>query len=213
MEADQAILLRVQYNMTRRSFSQFTLADALALVDRRLLDLWTLSVTPRPATPFFLERLQRLEVFDTARSEAGKLLIVDAFFEEALQPYRHQLRTFKEASLVGDQASGAVDYLVTPASLVPTTPLLCVAEAKKDDFEKGLAQCLVELHTCAQINAGKDHRVPVFGIVTNGTSWQFYRRTVEGVISESLPYGLANQELLLGVLDYLFAQCVQNLPT
>lgn len=197
--------------MARRSFSQFTLTDALTLVNHRLLAPWTLSVPPRAPSPFFMERLQRLEVFDTARSEAAKLLLVDAFFEEALQPYRHELRTFKEASLVGTQAGGAVDYLVAPASLVPTTPLLCVAEAKKDDFERGLAQCLVELHTCAQINAQAEHTVPVFGIVTNGTTWQFYRRAIDGAISESLPYGLVNQELLLGVLDYLFGQCVENL--
>ena len=128
--------------MARRSFSQFSLADALVLVNHRLLAPWPLPVPERAASPFFVERLQRLEVFDTARSEAAKLLLVDAFFEEALQPYRSQLRTFKEAALVGAQASGAVDYLVAPASLVPTTPLLCVAEAKKDDFERGLAQNL-----------------------------------------------------------------------
>jgi hypothetical protein len=198
--------------MARRSFSQFTLSEALEFVGIRTLNPWSIDIAPKTLTVYFQERLRRLEVFDTTLSEAAKLLVVDAFFEEALQPQRQHLKTFKEVLLRSDEATGNVDYLVSAVGTVPTTPFLLLAEAKKDDFSQGLAQCLVEMHTAAQVNAQKQVVVPLYGIVTNGSTWQFYRRDVDGQYFETLPYGLVNQELLLGTLSFLCAECAKHLP-
>jgi hypothetical protein len=202
---------RYNTGMPRRSFSQFSLSDAIEFVGIRSLTPWALSAPPQPLSVYFQERLHRLEVFDTTLSEAAKLLVVDAFFEEALQPHRATLKTFKEVLLRSSDATGNVDYLVSSVGAVPTTPFLLLAEAKKDDFSQGLAQCLVEMHTAAQVNAQKQIAVPIFGIVTNGSTWQFYRRDTGGQYFETLPYGLINQELLLGALSTLCDQCAQHL--
>ena len=104
-----------------------------------------------------------------------------------------------------------VDYLVAPRLDLPTTPFLCIVEAKKDDFEKGLAQCLVELHTCAQINAKKKKTQELFGIVTNAEGWKFYRRDPTGAFYETPLHALTHLQQLLGILDYVFARCEENL--
>ena len=98
------------------------------------------------------------------------------------------------------------------AGAVPITPFLCVSEAKKDDFDKGLAQCLVELYACGEINAAAGNEITVFGIVTNGASWQFYRREVGGEVFETSTFSIARPPDILGILDHVFAQCEQNLP-
>ncbi|MGD1936360.1 MAG: hypothetical protein ACFCA4_02215 [Cyanophyceae cyanobacterium] len=46
-------------------------------------------------------------------------------------------------------------------------PYVCVVEAKKDDFEQGLAQCLVEMYTCQWKNANSDLKIDSLDVVTN----------------------------------------------
>jgi hypothetical protein len=61
------------------------------------------------------------------------------------------------------------DYLVAGQGKIYQSPFLCVVEAKKDDFEQGLAQCLLEMYVCQQNNV---QLFDVFRIVTNSTVWQ-----------------------------------------
>lgn len=198
--------------MSRLSFSKFDLTHALQKVGLTRLEPWQPDFTTKPQSAYFEENMQRLRRFDTARSEGAKLLLADAFFEEAIQPYI-ELRIFKETTIQGTDTGGLVDYLVAPDGVVPATPFLCVSEAKKDDFDKGLAQCLVEMQACGEINSSSGREIPVFGIVTNGSSWQFYRREPSGQVWESSTYSIAHPQEILGILDHIFALCQQNLQS
>ena len=84
-------------------------------------------------------------------------------------------------------------------------------EAKKDDFEQGTAQCLVSMDACAWQNAQKQHVIPVFGVVTNGSGWQFYQRDDLGEYTESVLFTSGDAPHLLGALDFIFAECEKNL--
>ena len=194
----------------QKSFSQFTLEEALARLDLEILLPWQPDYTQREPSDFFTEKLHRLDAFDLQRSEGAKTLLIDAFFEEAIQPYT-RLRIFKEATLRAEIASGMVDYLVASRRLVATAPLLCVVEAKKDNFERGLAQCLVEMQACHEANqsAGRTHSV--YGIVTNGQGWQLYKRETSGEVFETGLFSSTNTTQLLGMLDWLFARCTEQL--
>lgn len=92
-----------------------------------------------------------------------------------------------------------------------TTPLLCAVEAKKDDFEKGMAQCLVEMKACNWNNQQIGKVIDVYGIVTNGEVWKFYKLTTNGQVFESLPYSIEMQERVFGALTYVFTKCEENL--
>jgi hypothetical protein len=196
--------------MTRTSFSKFDLTSALKKVGLRKLTAWDLAVTPLKPSNYFQENMQRLERFDTARSESAKLLLVDALFQESIQPYK-QLRIFKETTINSTDIGGLVDYVITIDGTVPTMPFLCVSEAKKDDFDKGLAQCLVEMQACFEINQQENHQSIIFGIVTNGSGWQFYKREISGEVFETPPYSISQVPEILGILDYIFAECERNL--
>jgi hypothetical protein len=47
----------------------------------------------------------------------------------------------------------------------------------------------------------------VYGIVTSGNTWQFYRFSLSGEVYETLPYSITDLSGLLGVLDLIFAAC------
>ena len=51
------------------------------------------------------------------------------------------------------------------------TPLIILVEAKKNDFDQGWGQCIAEIIAAQKINADTDF--PVYGIVSDGTLWQF----------------------------------------
>ena len=190
-----------------KNFSSFTLAEAFNQLGIERLQEWSPAVNPVQASDFFQERLRRLKRFFDLRSyEESKKLLIDAICEEALEPTQH-LKIWKGAALKGDRTTGNVDYLVAENKAYLDAPFLCIIEAKKDDFEQGLAQCLVEMQACQWKNQQRSLQLDIFGIVTNGDTWQFYCLETDGKVKESLPYAIGELEIVLGFLRYLTETC------
>jgi hypothetical protein len=105
---------------------------------------------------------------------------------------------------------GEPDYLLSvwpqgvTRSLL-TKPLLAVAEAKRDDFEKGWGQCLAEMIACQKLN--EKETIPVYGVVTNGLLWQFGKLEGNQFTLHTYPYGISDLPKVFGILQYIFAEC------
>jgi hypothetical protein len=104
-----------------------------------------------------------------------------------------------------------VDYLIAERRAYLEAPFACVIEAKKDDFEQGAAQCLVEMQACQWVNQQLGQAIAIYGIVTNGEGWKFYKLTVGGEVHESLLHGIGEMSILLGLLRAFFQLCERNL--
>jgi len=195
----------------KKHFSSFKKTEAFQQL--QLNDLLPWEIPPRVLEPssFLLERLARLRRnFDLEEYEESKKLLIDALCEEAIDQFS-SLKIWKGAHLESETASGYVDYLVAEKKRFFTSPLLCIIEAKKDNFEQGLAQCLVEMQACQWQNQQHDQSIDVFGIVTNGNTWQFYRLTTVNLGWESPAHSTGDLPLLLGRLSYVFELCQANL--
>lgn len=199
----------------KKNFAGFTLKEAMQHLGIQKLYPWSMEAVKRQPTTFFLERLQRLRAFDTSLTERSKELLVDAYCEEAIQPYP-DLKLWKAAPISDDELTGVVDYLLTPQRAYIDTPMLCIVEAKKDNFEQGLAQCLVEMYVCYNLNSQPSKNepptiptFPIYAIVTNGDGWRFYRYEA-GQVYESIYYTRDDIATLLGVLDTVFAASEAN---
>jgi hypothetical protein len=190
----------------KKAFSKISLKEILPIFAIEEIGTWQIHVESIPVSAFFEERLQRLNVFDLRANEHSKELLIDAFLEEALLPYS-RLKFWKSAPLEDDLFLGEVDYLLTKRKDYLDHPLLCVVEAKKDDFEKGKAQCLAELRACWWNNQQANWEVPLWGIVTNADVWRFYHLTLDQQIQESAPYSIIDSGLVLAVLRFVFQQC------
>jgi hypothetical protein len=195
----------------KKNFSGFTYAEACKHLNIKEINPWHFEVEPFEASTFFYEHLKRMgEVFDLQSCEESKKLLIDAICEEALQEFKH-LKIWKGAPLSDEQANGYVDYLVAERKAYLESPFLCIVEAKKDDFEQGLAQCLVEMKACQYNNQQINQLLDIFGIVTNGDSWQFYRLQLDGRVYGTETYSKGTIAELLGWLRYVFRLCEQNL--
>ena len=144
------------------------------------------------------------------RRIAPKELLIDAICDEALL-HHPQLKMWKAAPIQSDELTGMADYVAAPKRRYLDNPLLCVVEAKKDDFEQGLAQCLVEMKACQQSNEQAASKIEIYGIVTNGDAWRFYKLSVEGQVYESRLYAIGEIEEVLGCLHHVFTQCTNNI--
>lgn len=193
----------------KKSFSSFTYKEAFKQVGVNELQRWSIATESVPISDFFRQRLERLQRFDLESLEVSKTLLIDAICEEGLEGFE-RLKVWKGAYLEGEKACGNADYLIAERRGYLEAPFVCVIEAKKDDFEQGTAQCLVEMQACQWVNQQLGREMTIYGIVTNGEGWKFYRLGA-GAVWESLLYGIGEMSILLGLLRSFFGLCEQNL--
>lgn len=193
--------------LRKKRFSSFTLEEALMLIGTNQLKKWPLDIPAKSPSKLFLLLRGKLEShFDLSLSEAAKSMLIDVTLLEAIDPFE-TIKIWKEAGLQTDKTISVVDYLIAPQGVIYKTPLLCVIEAKKDDFEQGLAQCLVEMEACRWYNG---QNIDIFGIVTNSLVWRFYKLANNNEVYESIPYA-ESLEQILGILQWIFTQCENHI--
>ena len=191
---------------TRRNYSALSLRDAMELLHKETLNPWSLNAAARTPSDALETHLRRLDAFDLETSEQAKTLLIDALFAEVLSSYP-ALKVWKAAVLNTNSLTGVADYLIAPKRAYLATPLLCVAEAKRDDFERGRAQCLAEMYACRWNNQQEHLEIDVFGIVSNGQGWRLYKLARSGEVFETELFTTAFMPELLGALDAIFAEC------
>ena len=161
-------------------FSQFkTISDVQQrynIIERRQPFM---QVQPLEPSAAFLE----LYEFDVAHmditSEAARQETrIYPILREVFRHHADRLSLFshKALSVNGDsELTGTPDYLVSERSPLGRTiigkPLVVVIEAKQDDFIGGWGQCLAEMVAAQHYNGQAE--TPVYGIVTNGETWEF----------------------------------------
>lgn len=193
----------------KKPFNRYTLTEAYRFLHLTHLKSWDILFDPIVPSALFHENLKRLASFDTSSNERGKEVLIDLILQEALS--RHvQLKVWKEVALKTEELSGRSEYVVARRIDILTHPYVCLAEAKKDDFEQGAAQCLLGMKACQWLNAKADFAIDMHGIVTNAVGWRFYKLTLRDEILESPLYSFQTQmPTLFGILDTIFAACEQ----
>ncbi|OQY44849.1 MAG: hypothetical protein B6242_11775 [Anaerolineaceae bacterium 4572_78] len=108
-----------------------------------------------------------------------------------------------------DDLSGEPDYFISAfqEGIINTLfamPLLAVIEAKRQDFDEGWGQCLAAMLACQKLN---DDNIIVYGIVCTGMFWEFGKLEKDVFTKNLLSYSISDPAKVLGILDYIFAEC------
>lgn len=83
-----------------------------------------------------------------------------------------------------------------------TTPIFCVAEAKRQDMEWGIVQGAAQLVGAWRHNQRRQTTLPfLYGCATTGTEWRFMRLEDNLLTIDANRYFLTNLPALLGVLQ------------
>ena len=148
---------------------------------------------------------QYIPVFasEGARCEAVIFPILREVYKRYAEDYALWI---KEPLAYDETLSGTPDYFISTRSelgkLIVGTPLIILVEAKKNDFEQGWGQCLSELVAAQKINVDSD--IPVYGIVSDGTWWQFGHLVNETFTQNRTSFSVDNLPVLFGAIDSVF---------
>lgn len=125
---------------------------------------------------------------------------------------------FSGAMLNVDQAAGLAgecDFILSAGPSIPPlrAPLLAVVEAKKNDIDAGLGQCVAQMIGARRFNDA-DGRADqaVFGCVTTGEAWQFLRLEPAAAALHNRVWYLTDLPLILGALLAIQATALATPP-
>ena len=82
---------------------------------------------------------------------------------------------------------GECDFILALSEPLPRlrAPLVTIVEAKKNDIEAGLGQCIAQMVAAQLFNERAGHSGVIYGCVTTGEDWQFLRIDGQSVVIDT----------------------------
>jgi hypothetical protein len=158
---------------------------------------------PMQPTTWLTETLQRgrLKAARSGTEKARSEWLIAPVLTE-VEDAHTGIAIFSGRPLRSVELSGTPDFVIAAASGGRTIehPIFAVVEAKRDDFDYGVAQCVAAMVAAHELN--RDDRL-IGGVVTNGTSWQFLDllNMTKAQIDEQV-YTLEDLPTILGILHF-----------
>lgn len=180
-------------------------------------DFFHVAEPSEPSEHFLQDFAFCREHIDIFASEAARCeAIIFPILKEIYKRYADRYALWIQKPITYDETlNGTPDYLISTKSElgrpVVGTPLIILVEAKKNDFEQGWGQCLAELVTAQKIN--KNLEFPVYGIVSDGTWWQFGRLIADAFTQNRTSFDVDNLPLLFGAVDAVFKATIEAAAT
>jgi hypothetical protein len=142
---------------------------------------------------------------EKARSE----LIIAPVLVELRNQLKGQISLFSGTEFNVDSSiglNGRVDFLLSRSSeqLVIEAPVAAIVEAKNENLNLGIPQCIAELIAASRFNEQQGNRIsPLYGVVTTGNLWKFMQLKETTVTLDLNEYHLEPVEGILGILAHL----------
>jgi hypothetical protein len=195
------------------AYSDFDLSKATDLLGIQLVSVKDLyaHVPDGIASDYLRTVLEFPSAFSTNSEIARREMIIAPILNSvfSIQPARFVIFSAENFD-VDKQLSlnGLADYLVciSTSPYLIQSPVIVIAESKKNDPAEGLGQCIAELHAAALFNERKKHPLErIFGITTNGYEWLLGEYVITDKIfyHDSERYALRDLPRILGILSYM----------
>ena len=145
---------------------------------------------------------------EKARSE----LIIAPVLVELRNQFKGQLSLFSGTEFNVDSSiglNGRVDFLLSrsPEQLAIEAPIATVVEAKNENLNAGIPQCIAELIGSSRFNEQQGNPIsPLYGVVTTGSLWKFMKLEGMTVTIDLKEYPLEPVEKILGIFAHLIGE-------
>jgi hypothetical protein len=142
---------------------------------------------------------------EKARSE----LIVTPILVELRKHFNYQISFFsgKEFNIDPEKGlNGFCDFLISrsPEQLLIKTPVVALVEAKNDNLQNGLPQCMAEMIAARIFNERNNNNIAaIYGVVTTGTNWKFLRLVNQTIEVDLNDYFIDKISKIIGILKHL----------
>lgn len=196
------------------AYSDFTLTSitkAFNLSIRDRVDMFS-TVAEVQISPLLKETLQEnvpLALASNTEKSRSEMIISPILIELRKQS-NHQISLFSGIDFTVDPEKGLngnCDYIISRSAelLLLRSPVVMLVEAKKENLNAGLGQCIAEMlaarvYNEREQNQSMNQTEPIFGVVTSGTNWRFLKLEKQFISIDLDEYYLSNIGKILGIL-------------
>jgi len=159
-------------------------------------------------SPFLSETLEyNLPLALAINSEKSRSeMIVAPILIELRKQFDNRIGLFSGKDFTVDSLrglNGFCDFLISksPEQLIIEAPVIALVEAKNDNIESGLAQCMAEMIAAQLFNQQKGNEIKkVYGVVTTGSLWKFMQLEDQTISLDLNEYFVGNLGKIIGIL-------------
>ena len=164
-------------------------------------------VSPVAASDWLVDTLALMAPMAMANTEKARSeFMVAPILGELVKRLDYGVFVFsgKDFNVDSDRGlAGYCDFLVSrsPESISIQAPVCTIVEAKKEDINGGIAQCIAEMVAAQIFNERKGAAIDrIYGVVTSGMAWRFL--VLEGTVAriDRLEYYVSQVDKILGIL-------------
>jgi hypothetical protein len=207
------LVIRATQGATKMSYSDFTLDKVRKTFNLTISDkIDIFADIPEIETPPLLAENLRDNVplalasnTDKSRSE-----MIIAPILVALRKYlNNQISLFSGIDFTVEPAQGLngnCDFLISrsPELLIVNAPIITIVEAKKENINAGLGQCVAEMFAAKLFNEREGNNIQtIYGTVTTGTNWKFLKLLGQVVEIDLSEYYISDIGKILGILSHI----------
>ncbi len=198
------------------AYSNFTLDTAQEAFDLEEIDAagifagFELVVPSELLTAVLARNIPLATAIGTEKAKS-EMIVADVLVELREQ-LEHRISLFSGIDFNVDPENGLAgvcDFVVSlsPRQFSLTAPVIILVEAKNDNLEIGLGQCVAEMVAAQRFNAEKGNNVPrIYGATTSGTEWRFLKLEGKQLYIDMSVYQIERCDKILGILASMVDQ-------
>jgi hypothetical protein len=139
---------------------------------------------------------------EKSRSE----MIIAPILLELTKQYPSQISLFSGVDFTIDYEQGLngnCDFIISRSSelLILSAPVILIVEAKRENINLGLGQCVAEMYAAKLFNERDGNQIsPIYGVVTTGEIWKFLRLESQVIEIDLSEYFLNEVNKIMGIL-------------
>ncbi|MEB3340346.1 hypothetical protein [Okeania sp.] len=142
---------------------------------------------------------------EIATEKARSEMIITPILIELKQQFKSNISLFSGREFNVDSQLGLIgycDFIISksPSQLIIKSPVAIIVEAKNDNIQSGLSQCIAEMVAAQIVNQRQNNNQTIYGSVTTGTNWKFMKLFDKVVEVDPNEYFLNNIPKLMGIL-------------
>ncbi|MDH6062002.1 hypothetical protein NWP17_16435 [Chrysosporum bergii ANA360D] len=195
------------------SYSDFTLDKVRKNFNLTISDTVDIFASiPELECPHILAEIlqENIPLALASNSEKSRSEMIIAPIIIALRKYlNHKISLFSGIDFTIDTAQGLngnCDFIISrsPELLIVNAPVVVIVEAKKENINAGLGECVAEMVAAKLFNEREGNDITtIYGTVTTGTNWKFLKLINQVVEIDLSEYYINNVGKILGILYHV----------
>ena len=194
------------------SYSDFSLASVKKAFDLTISSRQDIfqNIPELTASDYLTETLAYNVPFALASNteKSRSEMIIAPILLELTRNFKDKISLFSGIDFTVDierGLNGNCDFLISrsPELLILSAPAIVIVEAKKENINNGLGQCVAEMYAAQLFNEREGNNIPeIYGLVTTGEIWKFLRLNNQTVSIDLPEYFLNDINKILGILAH-----------